>query len=120
MEVFFLFLLFELALAADGQRVVLEPDIDVVLIDARDFELQSDLVLVLVNVNRRNEAAAGSQFVLTSTAIVLKETVHAILQRSKLTKRVPTCNDHDVFSSKKLLNRNCAWHRAQLQALMRT
>src|ERR1700752_650139 len=47
----FLFLL-DLALAMDGEGIVLDADVDVFFVDARDFKLQSNVVLIFVNVNR--------------------------------------------------------------------
>jgi len=44
----FLFLL-DLALAMDGERVALDADINVFFVDAGDFKLQRDVVLVFVD-----------------------------------------------------------------------
>src|SRR5712692_10534617 len=54
----FLFLL-HLALAMDGEGVALDADINVFFVDARDFKLQSNVVLVFVDVHRRCEAGGG-------------------------------------------------------------
>ncbi|MCU1270719.1 MAG: hypothetical protein JWN74_2013 [Acidobacteriaceae bacterium] len=43
-EVLFFFFLLELALAMNGQRVVLDPDIDVLLVDPWYLNLQRDVV----------------------------------------------------------------------------
>src|ERR1035438_5937215 len=51
---FFLFLL-ELALTVNGQRVVLDTDVDVLLVDSRYFDLQRDVVLIFVDVNRQRK-----------------------------------------------------------------
>lgn len=45
-----------LALAMHGEGGVLDADIDVFLVDAWDFELQSYVVLVFVDVHGRCEA----------------------------------------------------------------
>jgi len=39
-----------------GECIVLDADINVLLVDARDFDLQADIVLVFVNVDGRGEA----------------------------------------------------------------
>jgi hypothetical protein len=39
-----------------GEGVVLDADINVFFVDARDFNLQGDVVLVFVDVHRRCEA----------------------------------------------------------------
>ena len=49
----FLFLL-DLALAMDGEGGVLDADINVFFVDARDFKLQSNVVLVFVDVQVSN------------------------------------------------------------------
>src|SRR5579883_1131966 len=55
---FFLFLL-ELALAVYGQDIVFDADIDVLLVDPRNFDFQGDVVLVFVDVDGRGKAGAG-------------------------------------------------------------
>src|SRR5208337_2339067 len=54
--VLFLLFLFDLALAVHGEGVVLDAYIDVFLVDARDFDLQGNGVLVFVNIDCRREA----------------------------------------------------------------
>jgi len=51
----FLFLL-DLALAMDGEGIALDADINVFFVDAGDFKLQRDVVLVFVDVHGRCEA----------------------------------------------------------------
>ena len=60
--VLFLLVFLELALAMHGHRVVLDADINIFLFDARNFDLQRDVVLVLVYVNRRRERGGGQGF----------------------------------------------------------
>src|SRR5271166_1623157 len=55
---FFLFF-FELALAVNGEGVVLDADVDVLLVDSRHFNLQRDVLFVFVDVNGRSEGAGG-------------------------------------------------------------
>ena len=51
MEVLLLLFGFELALALDGERVVFHANIQVLLFDARNFELQHDLRGVFINID---------------------------------------------------------------------
>src|SRR5262245_39435759 len=51
MEVLLLLFFLEVALAANGQRAVLQLDVDVLLVDTGDFQLQCDGVLILININ---------------------------------------------------------------------
>ena len=52
-EVFLSFFFLDLALAMDGEGRVLDADINVFFIDARDLKLQSNIVLVFVDIHRR-------------------------------------------------------------------
>lgn len=47
----------QLALAPDRQHLVLYPDVDVLLLDARRFQFDHHVMLVLIDVHRRNESA---------------------------------------------------------------
>src|SRR2546429_1562079 len=90
----FLFLL-DLALAMDGQGVALDADINVLFVDARNFKLQSNGVLVLIDVHWRCEAGGCQRlFRAFRAAIRLMEKtvhmVHAVLHGGKLTERLPT------------------------------
>src|SRR6266446_7465288 len=49
----------ELSLAAQGQRVALDLDVDIVGIDLRQLDLQRDALAVLEDVDERRPAAAG-------------------------------------------------------------
>jgi len=55
-EVLFLLLLLELTLAVHGQDIVLHANIDVLLLDPGNFDVQRDMVLVLVNIDRGRES----------------------------------------------------------------
>src|ERR1700745_3887941 len=57
-EVFLLLLIFDLALAVDGERVAFDTDINIFFVDARDFKLESNVVLVFVDVHRRCKVRA--------------------------------------------------------------
>src|SRR5437016_1116790 len=86
----FLFLL-ELALAVDGKGVVLDADVNVFLVDARDFNFQGDVVLVLVDIDRRCETGGRQRLLRAFGAIELTDkTVQAILHCGRLTERIPT------------------------------
>src|SRR6516225_4904579 len=56
-EVVLLFLMIHLAFTADGQDAVLQADVEIFLLDTRRFCGQNDVVLVLVDIDCRNEAA---------------------------------------------------------------
>src|SRR6185312_2585450 len=71
---FFLFLL-ELALAVNGKRVVLNPDIDIFLVDSRHFDLQRNVVLVLVNVYQRGKRRGGQCFLAALAIGVAEQTI---------------------------------------------
>src|SRR5581483_7455153 len=76
MEVLLFLFLFQLPLAANGQRVVLQADINVLLFNARDFQLERQVVLIFVNVHRRCKRRGGQ--VLFATGIrILKQPIHA-------------------------------------------
>src|SRR5579864_147002 len=89
----FLFLL-DLALAMDGEGIVLDADVDVFFVDARDFKLQSNVVLIFVDVHRWCEAGGCECVFRAFRAIRLTEqtvhAVHAVLHSGKLTERFPT------------------------------
>src|SRR5258708_31096 len=87
---FFLFLL-DLALAVNGEGIVLQANVDVFLADPRTFDLQSNVVLVFVNVNGGGEAGCGQGLIPAAFVIRLAEkAVHTVLQRRKLAERLPT------------------------------
>src|SRR2546423_238349 len=97
----FLFLL-ELALAMDRERVVLDADINVFLVQARDFKLQGKVVLVFVDVDRRREAGGGQRLLWAYGAISLaNKTVHAVFYGGVFTVRIPvsqlTCKHSNLL-----------------------
>jgi hypothetical protein len=59
MEVLFLPLALEAALALYRQGVVLHADIEILLAHAWDFDLEHQLVLVLIDVDRGHKAGSG-------------------------------------------------------------
>src|SRR2546426_746934 len=86
--------LFDLALAMDGEGVPLDADINVLFVDARNFKLQSNGVLVLIDVHWWCEAGGCQRLFRAFGAIRLTEktvhAVHAVLHGGKLTERLPT------------------------------
>src|ERR1700678_3623732 len=87
---FFLFL-FELAFAVHSQSVVLDANIDVLLVNARDFDFQRDVVFVFVHIHGRRKRARGQRLVLRVASYrITEQPVHAILQSVELTERIPT------------------------------
>src|SRR5271167_837990 len=89
--VLFFFFLLKLALAVDNQCIVLYADINVFFLNARDFNFQSEIVLVFVDVHRRCEAG-GRQRLLWAFGVerFTQKTVHAVLQGGGGTERIPT------------------------------
>src|ERR1035437_116132 len=87
--VLFFLIRLELALAVHGQCVVLDADVDILLVDSRHFDLQGDVVLVLVDVDGRSKCGRGQRFILPFRPTG-EQAVHAVLQGDKLTERVIT------------------------------
>src|SRR5439155_3445256 len=111
----FLFLL-DLALAMDGKSVVLDADINVFFVNARNFNFQSDVVLVFVDVHRRCKAGGCQRLFRAFGAIGLTEktvhTAHAVLHCRKLTERIPTgqyCHKSSSFRGGTLRGKNFRW-----------
>ena len=77
-----------------GQGIAFDADIDIFLVNPRDFHLQSNGVLVFVDVHRRGEAGGGQRLFRTFGAERLTEktvhAIHAVLQTGKLTDGFPT------------------------------
>ena len=91
---FFLFLL-EFTLAVYGEQIVLDPDIDVLLVNSRNFNLQRDIVLVLVHVHRRRKSRRGECLFVIAVGVA-EQTVHAVLQSAEFAEWVPASkNCHD-------------------------
>src|ERR1700722_4666460 len=89
--VLFLLFLFDLALAVHGQRVVLDADIDVFLIDSWHFDLQGDTVLVFVNIDGRGKSRTGQSLVAASLVKgVTEQAVHPVLQGGDFAEWFPT------------------------------
>src|SRR5215469_479944 len=89
--ILFLLVLFELALAVDGQVVVFHANVDILLIDPGHFDLQSDVVVVFVDIDSGRENAGGQRlFPAWLSKVLLEQTVHLILQGVELTERIPT------------------------------
>src|ERR1700751_2748010 len=93
-EIFLLLFLLNLALTVDGEGVALDADINILFVDARDFKLQSNVVLAFVDVHGRCEVGSRQCFFWFFGAIGFTEkTIHpvyAVLYGGKLTKRFPT------------------------------
>ena len=89
MEVLFLL---ELALALHGKRVVLHAHVQVFFLDARNFQLQYDALLVLIDVDR-GQYKAGSRQGAVSFAH-LRTGGYAALQDCDFTERIPTSDCH--------------------------
>src|SRR6185369_15312930 len=89
--VLFLCFLFDFALAFDGEQVVLQTDVDFLLIQARDFELQLDRVLVFVDVDGWNEGSGSQRLFGTKVRELFGEqAIHAVLQGRYFAERFPT------------------------------
>src|SRR5215472_2532610 len=98
MEILFLFFLIPFALAANGQQVVFDFDVQIIRVDTRHFRADEHAVPVLVNVHGRNEAAGGQKIValsgLGTAKAVLEQAAQVVLQAVKLTVRIPTGDSH--------------------------
>src|SRR5207244_12764216 len=77
----------------DGKRVVLDADINVLFVNARNFNFQSDVVLVFVDVHRRCKAGGCKRLFRAFGAIGSTEktvhAAHALLHCRKLTEWLP-------------------------------
>src|SRR5579859_6305822 len=85
MEVFFLLFFLEVTLAAHRQSVVLQFDVQIFLLNSGDLQLEGDVVLIFIDINRGHEGAAGEQFI-TSAAVVLEDSIDLILEIHQITK----------------------------------
>src|SRR5690242_997590 len=98
MEVLLLLLRRELALSADGKIAAFHLDVQIFLFNARDFELQDQLMFVFVDIDRGRKAGSGQRLtVILTAAIVLKERIEPVLQGNDFTEGIPT-NDCHVTS----------------------
>src|SRR5271165_5870192 len=81
----------------DGQGVALDADVNVLFIDAWHFNLQSNFVLVFVDVHRRCERGGRQRFLWAfGVERFTQKTVHTVLQGGGGTERIPTgqyCHD---------------------------
>jgi hypothetical protein len=66
----------------DGQGVAFDADINVFFVDARNFDLQRDVVLVFVDVHRRCEAGCCQRLLRAFGAIRLTEKTFMRFMRS--------------------------------------
>src|SRR5690242_8821963 len=73
LKVLLSFVLLEPALAADGERIVLNADTDVLFVNARYFDLQTNIVFIFVDIHRRCEIARRQRVVRTFGAERLTE-----------------------------------------------
>src|SRR5262245_5242267 len=97
MVVLLLHLVVDLALAPEGEHVVLDADIDVLGVDPRKLRLQHQVAVVLVDVDRRGPGPAERPFLLGAAAPaerVVEDAVHPILERDQVTEGFPTNDSH--------------------------
>ena len=104
-----LHLVVELALAAQGQHVVLDADVDVLRVDARQLGLQDDVAVLLVDVHRgRPGRRAPSPLRRRPRPMPRNDSsnmpVHPVLQAHQVTERLPAndCHVHPPPSSPRL------------------
>src|SRR5438105_1292144 len=91
----------ELALAAQGQRVALELDVDIVGIDLRQLDLQRDAFAVLEDVDERRPAAAGAVgFFVGLLEVLVEQLVPHLLHRftKRLSRFHPPCYLSDEWA----------------------
>src|SRR3954471_22219889 len=88
-----------LALAGDGQRAVLELDVDVVLAHAGEIGAEDEVLAGLDEVHRRHPAAQDvpTGAVRRRVEHGVEETVHLALQRVDLAERLPADDGHRTF-----------------------
>src|SRR5579872_594691 len=72
LEVLFFFLFFKAALAFDRQSVVFKAQVQILLVDSRNFHLEDHTVLILVNIDRRRERAGLNLLFAAGLREVLK------------------------------------------------
>src|SRR5947209_15380259 len=82
-KIFSLLLGFKLALAADGEHVVFDVEVNVFLLHTWDLGLQRDLVLVFIDVHWRNKVRE-SKLLFRAVAkaenvLIIEELVHPVL-----------------------------------------
>jgi hypothetical protein len=98
MVVVLLDLVVELAFAAQGQGVVLQPDVDGLGIHPGQLGLHHDVAVLLVDVHGGGPGAAQRPFVGAATAAgavrIVEQAVHPLLQAHQVTKRFPANNSH--------------------------
>jgi hypothetical protein len=95
MEVLFLFFLLEFALAFDAEHIVFELDVEVALLEAGDFDVEDDFVLILIDVDRGNESGSDEGVIVVLGAVVLlEERVHAVLECEHVAEGIPTSDSH--------------------------
>src|SRR5688572_32688722 len=98
MKVFLFLVLVEPALAADGESIVLNADIDVFFVNAGHFDFQSDVVFVFVDIHRRCETAGRQRlFRALGGERLTENTVHTVLQCGKITT-CQNCHTTTPFS----------------------
>src|SRR5205809_4500125 len=90
------FFLFKVALAAKSDDVVFDRNVEILALHARQFSLQHDLILVLIDVNIRTPGSASNAFVVESPGkISRKQTIYLFLEGSQIAKRVVTNDTHN-------------------------
>src|SRR5579864_1497424 len=92
--VLFFLVFFELALAVHGESIALDANVNIFLVNTRDFHLKRNRVLIFVYVHRRGKAGGDQGLFRAFWAERLTEktvhTVQTILQAGKFTDRFPT------------------------------
>src|SRR5437879_13857340 len=100
MVVVCVFLLFEMTLAAKGDHVVLNREIKILATHTGQFCLEHDVVLVFVDIDARTPRTARDSLIVERMRQVAGEkTIHFLLQRSQIAKRIITTDTHNSSSS---------------------
>ena len=77
MEVLFLLVLLELALSLNGESLVLDAHIEVLLLNAWHLKLQHNRLVVLVDVDRRYKVGCGQRAL--ALVQIAKKRIDAVL-----------------------------------------
>src|SRR5207247_4077834 len=96
-------LVVELALAAEGQHAVLDPDVHVLGVHSRQLGLEHDVAVLLEDVDRGRPAPERPLLLVArgmggAAEGLVEQAVHAALDRDQVTERFPANDCHDLSS----------------------
>src|SRR5579871_3841290 len=96
-EILFLLLSLEFPLTLHGKYLILHAYIQIILLDARNFELQNHLLGILIHIHRRHKATRRQALVFArGVAKVMKNRVQPVLQQRHIAqRRAKRCKSSD-------------------------